>query len=111
MAVAFLKKRGYKIITTDYHTKLGQIDIIARDKGIVCFIEVKLRRSVHFGLPYEAVGRNKQRKIAKTALGFLKRNALLTKPARFDVISILLEENPQIDLFKNAFSLDTGYIY
>jgi putative endonuclease len=111
-AVGLLKDNGYKILLRNYKTKLGEIDIIAKDKDTICFVEVKTRYSERFGLPAEAVFRSKQRQISKAALVFLKEKNLLDKKARFDVISILYsEDNPKLDLIKNAFELDASFTY
>ncbi len=111
-AVDFLKANGYKIIARNYKTKLGEVDIIARDKDTYCFIEVKTRHSDKFGLPQEAVAKFKQRQISKTALVFLKENHLLAQGARFDVVSLIYaKDKPQIDLIKNAFELDEKFTY
>ena len=111
-AVQFLKHNGYKIINTNYHTRLGQVDIIAKDKDTICFVEVKTRRSDKFGRPDEKVVASKQRKISQVALMFLKQKKLLNSPARFDVVSITyLETQPKIELIKSAFDLDSGYLY
>ena len=111
-AVDFLKHSGYNIINTNYRTRLGQIDIIAKDKKTICFVEVKTRRNQRFGRPGEAVGVSKQRKISAMALMFLKQNRLLDSPARFDVISISYPNmQPRIELIRNAFELDYRYLY
>jgi putative endonuclease len=111
-AVDFLKQSGYRIVRTNYRTRLGQIDIIARDKQTVCFIEVKTRRTDRFGRPAEAIGCLKQRKISQVALIFLKQNKLMNYPARFDLVSIsTLQKQPRIEIIKNAFNLDCRYIY
>lgn len=111
-AVDFLKNQGYKILTRNYKTKLGEIDIIAYDKDTLAFIEVKTRRSDRFGLPSEAVSRLKQRQISKAAIIFLKQNELLNKKARFDVLSVTYsaKDSPKLDLIKNAFELDGRYV-
>jgi len=111
-AIDLLKTNGYRILARNYKTKLGEIDIIARDKDTVCFVEVKTRHSDRFGLPQEAISRPKQRHIAKVALMFLKENNLLDKRARFDVISIMhSEDTSKLDLIKNAFELDQSFTY
>jgi putative endonuclease len=114
-AVQFLKSNGYNIISTNYHTRLGQIDIIAKDKDAICFVEVKTRRTHAFGRPDEAVWASKQRKISQVALMFLKQRSLLNSPARFDVVSISYIDSqpgqPKIELKKNAFELDYHYLY
>ena len=110
VAIDLLKKNGYKILVKNYRTKLGEIDIVARDKDTTCFIEVKTRQTEKFGLPQEAILRSKQKKISKVAIKFLKDNNLLDKKARFDVVSVMYKEGiPKIDLIKNAFELEGEY--
>jgi len=110
-AADFLKQHGYNIIKRNYRNKLGEIDIIARHKGTLCFVEVKARHSVKYGLPQEAVSRSKRAKISRVALSFLKENHLLDSKARFDVVSILYSGvYPQIDLIQDAFELEGSFI-
>jgi putative endonuclease len=72
LAARHLKKNGYRIIEKNYRTKLGEIDIIAKDKDTLVFVEVKSRRSWQFGNPKAAVTPRKQRKISMVALHYLK---------------------------------------
>jgi len=112
IAVALLKDNGYKIIARNYKTKLGEIDIIARDRDTICFVEVKTRHSDKFGLPQEAVQGFKQRQISKTALVYLKDNNLLNKKARFDVVSVIqTQDKLKTELIKDAFELDGEFVY
>ena len=112
LAAELLKQNGYKIIARNYKTKLGEIDIVARDKDTICFIEVKLRSSDRFGTPQEAVILKKQRQISRASLLYLKDNDLLKQKARFDVVSIIYSKSkPSLDLIKNAFDLDEQFIY
>ena len=109
-AADFLKARGYKIIAQNYKTRLGEIDIVARDRDTYCFVEVKTRHTDKFGLPQEAVSLFKQRQISKVAISFLKENFLLDKKSRFDVVSIMhTKESPCIELIKDAFDLDESF--
>lgn len=109
-AVRFLKNNGYKILMKNYRTKLGEVDIVARDKDAYCFIEVKARSFDRFGLPQESVSRRKQIQISKASLQFIKERNLFNKKARFDVVSVMYEQNtPRIDLIKNAFELDERF--
>jgi putative endonuclease len=111
-AVDFLKNNGYKIIRRNYKNKLGEIDIIAQEKDVLVFIEVKSRRTTTYGLPQEAVHSFKQGQMGKVALYYLKENNLLEKRARFDIISITnINESPQINLIRNAFELQDKYSY
>jgi len=109
-AVKFLKDQGYKVIRRNYKTKFSEIDIIAENKGVICFVEVKARHSRLFGEPAEAVCAAKQRQISKAAIYYLKENNSLERPARFDVISLLyIKDPPEIDLIKDAFELSSGF--
>jgi len=111
-AVSFLKDNGYKILARNYKTKIGEIDIVAKDKDTFAFIEVKTRHSDRFGEPFESVVKSKQRQISKAALVFLKENNLLEKKARFDVVSIIYaQDTPELNLIKNAFELDSSFSY
>jgi len=87
-AVNFLKKKGYKIVGRNFHSRFGEIDIIAVDKGAVVFIEVKLRSSNAFGSPLESITKKKLYKLKKTALYYLTINNLGQRPYRFDAIEI-----------------------
>lgn len=87
-AIEFLKKNGYKIIEKNYRTKIGEIDIIAKRKKEIIFIEVKTRSSDEFGLPEEAVNEIKLRKIEKVALTYLNSKKI-NLPFKFEVLSLI----------------------
>ena len=109
-AAKFLESNGYKVIRRNYKTKFGEVDIIAKDKSVICFVEVKARHSRLFGEPKEAVSAVKQRQISKAAICYLKENNLLERAARFDVVSLLYTHDlPEIDLVKDAFELSFGF--
>jgi len=106
IAAKHLKKNGYKILEQNYRTKLGEIDIIAKDKDTLVFVEVKARKSGLFGNPKWAITPKKQRKISMVALYYLKASKQHNVKARFDVVSIVTaEKNPYIEIVKNAFEL------
>ena len=108
VAVDFLKKQGYRIIELNYRTKLGEIDIIAKQEKTLVFIEVKARKSSRFGRPELAVTPKKQRKISMVALFYLKSTKQSNAKARFDVVAInsaKAKESPNIKIIKNAFEL------
>lgn len=109
-AASFLKDNGYAILARNYRTKLGEVDIIARDKDTYCFIEVKTRASDKCGSPEEAVSRPKMRQIQKASLQFIKEKKLFGQSARFDVVSVMHTDNaPKIEIIKNAFELDSDF--
>jgi len=104
IAAAFLKKNGYRISEINFRCVLGEIDIIARDKGELVFIEVKTRRSGELGYPEQAVGIRKQKKMSQLALWYLQKNNITDVDARFDVVAItMLPSGNEIKLIKNAF--------
>ena len=106
LAVRYLKKAGYKIIETNYRTRLGEIDIIAKDKDTIVFVEVKTRTSVQFGSPKWAVTPKKQKKISMVALYYLKATNQSAAKARFDVVTIISNrDKPQVEIIQNAFDL------
>ena len=106
VALRFLKKKGYKIIEKNYVCKMGEMDIIAREKDTLVFVEVKTRTSMAFGPPQLAVNSMKQMQLSKVALYFLKEKRLEDIKARFDVVAILLRpKGEEIELIKDAFDL------
>lgn len=99
-AVHFLKTNGYKIIQTNYKNYIGEIDIIASDGEVLCFVEVKTRTSLKYGLPREAVTFSKQNKIKNVAKVYLQNKELNYKAYRFDVLEVIDDD---CTLIKGAF--------
>jgi putative endonuclease len=109
LAVARLKVLNYKILERNFKCPLGEIDIIARDKNTLVFIEVKTRATKDFGGPAAAVNDRKQRQLSKVALTYLSQKKLFNVPARFDVIAVeLIPPSPRIEVIRNAFELCYG---
>ncbi len=104
-ACNFLKRQGYRIVERNFRNNLGEIDIIARDHDIVCFIEVKTRNSNFFGSPFESVTSAKQRKITQVAQSYLKFKGSDDVRARFDVVAVYLEGDrcQSVEVIKDAF--------
>ena len=106
-AVSYLKKKGYKILKTNFRTRFAELDIIARDRNTLCFIEVKARRSLKTGLPKEAVTATKQKKIILAATSYLKDSDLFDSEIRFDVVEVFFTHDKiSVNLIKNAFQAD-----
>ncbi len=109
LAARHLKKLGYSIVERNFKTGRGEIDLVARHRGDLVFVEVKARRSDRFGHPAEAVSFAKQRKLSMVALEYLKRNGLEQISARFDVVTVHAGcRPPQIEVIANAFDLAYG---
>lgn len=111
LAADYLKNKGYKIIAVNYHTRFGEIDIIAEDSSVVCFIEVKSRADYSFGHPKEAITPRKQYKISQNALAYIKDKGLLERSCRFDVLTIIAanDRGIEFELLKDAFYLAKKY--
>jgi len=90
-AASFLETMGMRILERRYRSRAGEIDLVARDGETVVFIEVKARGSAAFGLPEEAVGRAKQKRLVRAAEAYLALRGLHASPARFDVVAVTPE--------------------
>ncbi len=105
LACRFLRKKGYRIRERNYRSPLGEIDIVARDKGTLVFVEVKTRRTNEYGCPQESVTKDKQERMRKIALTYLKKSRW-EGDCRFDIISILMDFEGKvvnIEIIEDAF--------
>ena len=104
IAAEYLKKNGYQIIEINYRCPIGEIDIIAKEKNDLVFVEVKTRKSIELGYPEQAVGMRKQKKMSQLALWYLQKRKIADTNARFDVVAItLIPEKNEVKLIQNAF--------
>ncbi len=108
-AVEYLIKNGYSILQRNFRTRYGEIDIIGRDEDYIAFIEVKTRKNNEFGLPCEAVTKNKQNKIIRMAMMYISQKRLYGLNFRFDVIETIISNDKirYLRLIKNAFDADS----
>ncbi len=97
VATAYLIDKGYKILEKNYRCKIGEIDIIAKHRGILIFIEVKYRKTLAFGSPGEAVNYYKQQRIIGSAKWYLRQHYNTEINCRFDVIEVLDEKLSHIE--------------
>lgn len=101
IAKDYLIQQGYKIIDRNFSCKSGEIDIIAKDKEYLCFIEVKYRKNSKYGEASESINYKKQQKLYKCANIYIMANGFgANQNYRFDVVAI---EGEKIELIKNAF--------
>lgn len=107
LARRHLKRLGYQLVGGGERDFLGELDIVAVDGKTVVFIEVKTRATHDAGHPAEAVDAEKQRRLTRLALSYLRRHSLLNQSTRFDVIAITWPQNakqPQLEHIQNAFT-------
>jgi putative endonuclease len=103
-AVRFLERKGFRIVQTNYRVAGAEVDIIAVCDDVLCFVEVKTRKSVACGSPEDFVHPAKQRKIIRAAKFFSTRKAYRGFRIRFDVVAILRDANGMtFDHLENAF--------
>ncbi len=92
IAANYLLSKGYRILHRRYRTKEGEVDIIAEKDGVISFVEVKTRRSLKYGAPYEAVDQRKLSHMRNVAMRYLQLNMVGEADMSFDVISIVIME-------------------
>jgi putative endonuclease len=105
-AARYLEKLGFRILARRVANRFGELDLVTLDGETIVFVEVRTRRSLAAGHPGESITEEKQAKLTRAALAFLKQNRLLEQRARFDVVAITWPDGgdtPQIEHYKNAF--------
>ncbi len=108
-AVRYLKRRGLVILARNLRSRLGEIDLLARDGATLVFIEVKSRRGLSGDPPEAAVDGRKRARLVRLALGYLAARRLGEQSCRFDVVGVSLDEAGRVTgvrHLKHAFDLD-----
>jgi len=105
LAVRHLVRKGYRILKRNFHTRRGEIDIIARHGDQIVFVEVKTARGKTYGSPRDWVDPRKQARIIYAAVVYLALNGIQDTDCRFDVIAIELDRTkPRLTHVINAFT-------
>ncbi len=106
-AARFLTDKGCLILARKYRTPVGEIDLVVRDGNTLAFVEVKTRRSLRYGLPSDAVGAAKRRKIIRSAMWYIQAELTSSEmpPCRFDVVEVYAPSDGswRVRHFENAF--------
>jgi len=104
LAKDFLKKKGYRIIETNYRCPEGEIDIIAKHKDYLVFVEVRTKTSLEFGSPEESITLTKQARLKAISSRYQQTHNNLPPLWRIDVVAIELKEGKlsRIELIENA---------
>jgi len=107
LAKDFLKKRGYRILETNYRCPEGEIDIVAKHKGSLVFIEVRTKTNLEFGSPEESITPTKRERMKTTASYYRQTHNDLPLLWRIDVVAVELDQEgklSRIELIENAVS-------
>lgn len=107
-AARFLRKQGFVILDQNVRSRLGEIDLVARDKGTLVFVEVKARQAGQGDPPQASVTPRKQARLGRLALGYLKSKGLGEVRCRFDVVAVELDSQDQVAAIRHipgAFTL------
>lgn len=109
LAEEFLRSQGYAIVVRNYRCVYGEIDLVARERDTLVFVEVRTQSGRQFGDPLESVTLRKQRQIARAAMHYVMRQRVADQPLRFDVVGIRWEgAQPRITHVRSAFELPQG---
>ncbi len=109
LAVGVLRKRGYRILETNYRCPEGEIDIVARHKDYLVFIEVRTKRSLKFGTPEESITPAKMARLRTVAARYQQTHENLPSLCRIDVVALELDQKNKpirIELIVNAIGED-----
>ena len=107
-AARFLARSGYAILDRNVRTRAGEIDLVAKEGKTLVFVEVKTRRDLEGDPPQAAVNTRKQNRLGKLAHGYLKLKRIRQTPCRFDVVSVIINDEGGVKAIRhipNAFSV------
>jgi putative endonuclease len=109
LAARFLEGRGFEILARNCRSRLGEIDLVARDGQVCVFVEVKTRSGPAADPPQAGVDARKQARLARLALAYLARAWLTDLGCRFDVVAVTVDPaggRPRVEHFPGAFAAD-----
>jgi len=108
-AVRLLRRRGYRIRERNVRAPMGELDVVAEDRGTLVFVEVKTRSTLEYGDPFESISPHKQRRLQRLALYYLATRRLADRPCRFDAVAVTVAPDGRVqrlELLVNAFEAD-----
>lgn len=106
-ACRYLQSKGFSVLERNYHSRFGEIDIIADDCGCLVFVEVKTRKSKSYGYACEYVTESKMKKIILTAEAYLGN--VEYPPVRFDVVEIYYFETDNCLRLKSINHIENAF--
>lgn len=105
LAQKFLRKKGYRIIETNYRCRQGEIDIVAHHKEFLVFVEVRSKKSLEYGAPEESITQRKKERLVSSALSYLEEHEAFRGSWRIDVVLIEFDEKDRarrVELIQHA---------
>lgn len=111
LAQTLLENKGYEIVETKYHTRFGELDIVARDRETLVFVEVKTRVGTEYGSGLVALTKSKQRHLIRAALSYLQQRGFQNRSCRFDLLALTLDRQGRLvdsDWVVNAIEVKGG---
>lgn len=109
VAARFLEHEGYRILERNYRCRSGEVDIVAEERGVLCFVEVRSTRSRDFGDPLETIDPAKQARLVRAARHYLTLRRAHEREVRFDVVGVVYEPAPEIRLVRGAFEARSAW--
>ncbi len=104
-AAEHLERLGFTILERNYRCRLGEIDLVAEERDVLCFVEVRSRASTRYGEAIETITPAKRRRIALAAHHYLVTRRLEERACRFDVVTIS-SSGAEPELVRDAFDLE-----
>ena len=109
LAETWLARRGYVVLDRNHATRGGEVDLVCRDGGVLCFVEVRSRADRGHGAPEETVDRRKALRVVAAATDWARRHGALDDDIRFDVVAVTGSgEGQGFELFQGAFDSTGG---
>ena len=103
IAATYLQQQGLALITSNYHCRFGEIDLIMREGKTLVFVEVRMRSNASFGGAGMSITPSKQHKLARTAEHYLQQHGSVA--CRFDVILMTKPSTEDVEWVRNAFDV------
>ena len=105
LAARYLQAQGYRILEQNYRARGAEVDIVAEEGDVLCFVEVRSRRSAAYGDPLETVDRRKQARVIRGARHYLAARGASDRAVRFDVVGIVHEPSRTLRIVRGAFEV------
>jgi putative endonuclease len=103
-AASWLVAQGFEVLARNHATRRGEVDLVCREAGVLCFVEVRSRARLDYGSPVASVDARKARRVIAAATDWALRHGGLEQDMRFDVVSVHLSPGaPRFELFRGAF--------